>query len=227
MTIQIVSVKNQMKAHLLHAKSTAKLDLERHILACEDLLHCATHGDVSLCKHLYDVLGGEKSAQRSATLKQWFVLMSGNQMTAEKGEWKMKKGWTKDKFTLDVAEEQPYWTLGGEKAPVNLSFEAIMAILKGFGKKIDNAVKNDTFNGDSVAVKSIIDGVVNFAEERAKRLTAQQLGTVSNQADAILKEGEVWTGPIPGAITAAQDQSVQDEPKIELVPFVPEERMQA
>ena len=187
-----------MKRHVAHAKKTAEVDSERHIIACEDLAHLAKHGDVSLCKHLYDTLGGAISAQRTATLKAWFVLMSGNQLTAEKGEWKLKKGWTADKFTLDVAEDKPYWTLGGEKAPANLSLEAFLGTVKGYIKKIDNAVKEDRFQGDAEKVKAIVNSVLMMAEEKAKRLTAQEAGKVV--LDAILEMDSI---KVPGAILAA------------------------
>lgn len=193
MTIQVVQFKTQVKRHEKHAKATLGLDAERHILACEDLQHAALHGDVSLCKHLFDTLGGAESAQRTATLKAWFVMMSGDQMTADKGEWKLKKGWTVDKFNLDKAENTPYWTLGGEKAPTAMSFEAFLKMLEGFPKRIDKAVSEDRFNGDPDAVKAIVAGVIDFTKERAKKLTKQQTGELSNQADAILAED----GPVP------------------------------
>lgn len=188
MTIETVKVASQMKRHTAVAKKIEAVTLEIHEMACQDLLHAATHGDVSLCRHLYDALGGQMSSQRTATLKAWFVLMSGNQMTAEKGEWKMKKGWDKSKFQLDTAENTPYWTLAGEKEPTKMSIEQILGFIKGLSKKIDKAVEEDRFNGDPEKAKAIVAAVVDLATERAKRLTAQETGAVSNAADLILSK---------------------------------------
>lgn len=183
MTIAKVTMKSQIKKHSALAGRNEKLATDIHVAACEDLQHAALHGDVSLCKDLYDKLGGAMSSARTATLKAWFVLMSGNQMTAEKGEWKLKKGWTADKFTLDKAEATPYWTLAGEIEPKNLSLEQILKIMGGLTKRIDKAVENDKFKGDSVAAKDIVTAVVDFATERAKRLTAQQRGMAAEVSE--------------------------------------------
>lgn len=191
-TITAVKIGSQLKAHEKVRDKLNTVSMEIHVLACQDLLHCATHGDVSLMKHLYDTLGGDKGGPaRTATIKQWFVLMSGDQLTAAKGEWKLKKGWKPEGFKLEEAENTPFWTLNPEKEQSKLSLEAILGMLKGFSKRIDSAVEKDTFNGDPDKAKALIAQVVSFADEKAKRLTPQERGEISDTADKILKDGVV------------------------------------
>lgn len=177
MTIAKVNMKSQITKHTKVAKKYETVAMEVHILACEDLQHAMLHGDVSLCKHLYDALGGQNpSHARTASLKAWFVLMSGEQMTAEKGDWKLKKGWKAENFKLEEAENTPYWSLAAEADPKHLTIEAMLNIMRNFSKRIDKASENGTFDGDASKAKELFSNVVSFAEERAKRLTAQEQG---------------------------------------------------
>lgn len=201
--IAVVQFKAQLKRHLSVAKKYQDAALEVHMLACEDLVHARTHGDVTLCQHLFTTLGGALKGKsyahtRVEALKAWFVAMSGNQMTADGDTWKMKAGWTAEKF----AEEEdmlksPYWTLTAEKKPDNMSWETILKLLQSLPGRIDRAVTQDKFNGDPEKIKGIITGVVSFAEEKAKRLSAKDLGTLEDKADKVLKAGEkIPHGPI-------------------------------
>lgn len=205
MTIAKVTVKSQMAKHVKLGQANERLGLDIHVAACEDLLHAATHGDVSLCQHLYESLGGKgTSAARTASLKAWFVTMSGKQITAEKGTWKLVPKWTKEKFLMERAETEPYFIDGEKELPV-LSLDKILGMLAGYVKKVDKAVEADRFNGDAEATKAILSGVVDFATERAKRLTAIQTGAVTNQADKIIKEGVVVE--TPAALASARKQT--------------------
>lgn len=187
-----------MKRHTVVAKKYEAVAVEVHVLACEDLMHVVGkgQGDVSLCQHLFVTLGGSLNGKstshaRVEALKAWFMEMSGNQMTAEGESWKLKKGWDASKFrTPEEMEATPYWVLTAERPPVNLSFAAFMATLKGWIRKIETADEKGQFNGDPEKIKGLVAGVIDFAEERAKKLTAQELGTVSDQADKLLKENE-------------------------------------
>lgn len=195
---KIKSVKTQMKRHESAFKKVSDGNLEIHVLLCEDLQHCAEHGDTSLLKHLYETCGGNgASPVRTQTLMEWVRLMSGNKITAEKGEWKLKKGWKSTDFLLEEAEAKPFWTLRPEPEMKSLSWDAIIGMMKNYLKKIDREAERDNFNGDPEAIKGIMGETINFAEARAKRLSAIQLGTLESQADAILTgnkahiEGEI------------------------------------
>lgn len=172
MTIEKVTFKAQVAKHIKIAAAYTKVATDVHLAACEDLLHASIHGDVSLCRDLYDKLGGAVSPARTATLKQWFMSMSGGQMTAEKDTWKLKKGWKPELFLLDQAEASPYWTMGGEVAPKEMSIEAFLKTLAGYAKKIDKAVEEERFTGDPEAAKKLVSQVIDFASARAKLLPA-------------------------------------------------------
>ena len=194
---EIASVKDQAARQKKLGVILVQKSLESHTLACEDLFHAARTGDVTLCKHLFDVLGGSEkgaSAIRTASLKNWFFEMSGQQIVARKEGWGLKKGWAADKFKLELAEKTPYYA-EPEREPKNLSLAQILNSLAGYVRKVDRAVETDTFNGDPEAAKAILSDVISLANERAKRLTKQQTGEISDKADTILKDGEVSSEP--------------------------------
>lgn len=198
------TVAAQKALHMELGKQSAELGVRIHEAACQDLLHCYIHGDTSLCQDLYVRLGGGTEAgspARTASLKAWFVEMSGNQMTADKGQWKMKKGWSKDKFDLAKAEVTPYY-VEPEKEAKKISWYTFFKLLQGFEGKVDKADAEGNFNGNAAAVKTILADIVDLAEKRAARLTAQDKGKVLNQADAILKTNTV----VPAAISAAMQE---------------------
>lgn len=199
MTIKpITSYKAQVAKHVASAKRHMAQAAEDHITACEDLAHIVAlgkdgkpTGDVSLCQDFYTKLGGKISPARTATLKAWFVEMSGNQITADKNGWKMKRGWDASKFKLEEAEKTPYWSREGERNPVNLSIAGIVKMIHGLNKKIDKAVSEDRFNGDPDKAKALVSNVINIADAQFKKLTPAETGELEAGADAILSGGNV------------------------------------
>lgn len=216
MTIETVNIKSQMKKHIALGKTNATLALAIHVAACEDLQHASLHGDVTLCQHLYESLGGQKSAARTATLKAWFVKYSGGMITAEKGSWKMKKNWSADKFNLEGAEANPYYADNGEKEQKPMSFAIFMQFVRGFATKIDRAEKSDNFVGDADKIRTIVNGVIDFAEEKAKRLTAQELGTKLTPVPETAITAADSKGQSRGAVIAAKqaERNAESQPAV-------------
>jgi hypothetical protein len=207
----ITSHKAQVKLHASIAKRYQAIALEVHMAACQDLLHAQSCGDVSLCQNLYNALGGKKSYARTATLKEWFRLMSGGQMSAEGDTWKMKKGWSKDKFLMERAEKEAYWTLGGEKDPVPLTLTAILKLITGFTKRIEKAEADHNFQGDPAAAKAILAEIIQIADVRAKKLTAQQLGTVPATVPTVSNDA-------PASTTTTETPAPSTETETVIVP---------
>lgn len=162
-----------------------------HEAAVASLAHCRDHGDVSLCQYGYEQLGGKNSSTRTNILKVWFARYSGNQMTAEGGTWKMKKPWDPSKFDLEGATQNPYWTLEPQKDIKEMSWETILGSIKGYLKKVDKAASEDKFSGNPDAVKALLTNVIDYADGRAKLLSAQDLGKIkaAQAATSIIENG--------------------------------------
>jgi hypothetical protein len=192
--IATVALKQQFKNHDKVAAVRAASALLIHQYACEALLHVITlgtdgkpFGDVSACFHLYTALGGkDPSSDRTGTLKSWFKEMSGDQMTAEKGVWKMKKGWSIDKFQMELAEKTPYYSRTSDPEAKAYSLSEIMKFLNGIPKRIQKAQEKDKFQGDAAKITALVVDMTQYLTEKAKRLSAQESGVLEAQADKIL-----------------------------------------
>lgn len=188
-----VTIKSQMNRHTAVAKKYEGVALEVHVLACEDLIHAREHGDVTLCQHLFNTLGGvDKGSSFSHTrveaLKEWFRKMSGGQITSEGGTWKMLKGWNASKFlSEEEIENTPYWKLTPEKKVQAMTIMEFLKTMKGYIKKFEKADEEGNFKGDFEAAKRIVSEVINLADERVKRLTTVQTGEIELTADKLLE----------------------------------------
>ena len=167
---------NKQLGVLVKAVVSLQDKLATHCNEC--LLHLQEHGDVIFIER---TINGLPVSQRTATIKLWFLKASGEQIVAKKnketGQYvlSMKKGWDKAKIDMVWAEANPFWTLGAEKVPADVSLESLIGIVKGLFGKIDKSVKEGTFVGDAGMAKAVLAPVISLAEHRAAAAAAGTL----------------------------------------------------
>jgi len=138
------------------AKRGAKLDSDIHIAACSCLHHAFNHGDVTLMTKLVDAM--PKSGRRKALI-HWVGEHSLLGYVEGEQQFRMTNAKTK-KWKLKQAEETPFWEFTTEKAPSDLTIEALVKMVVS---KVQKAKDEDRF-GEGFTIKGLETSLVQGLE---------------------------------------------------------------
>ena len=125
--------------------SAGKLQARIHDVALECAEHAQEHGDVTLADTLVKSLETEARGQRTETLKLWFKTFTPIRWNGKEEIGLDKEGSkTYTPFDLESASANPYYQFAGkEKAPTELTMEALRKMLNGMLARVERAEKGE------------------------------------------------------------------------------------
>lgn len=174
--------------------------------AVQALLHAYEHGDALRCEQLYKAVGESTGAVRGESLKEWFRVMSGQQITAALNKdkvriWKMVTGWSKDKFTLDLALDKPFWEFMGAETVKPVTGMSLLQSIHAAAKRAKSAHEKGNFKGDFKKVEAVLTTISSFADVQFKKLSAIETGEIDEPTVAaevaaqVANQGNTTPGP--------------------------------
>ena len=123
-----------------------KVQHDIHEAALQCIAHAEEHGDITLADHLVKELEANATGQRTATLRDWFAKFSPirwNNKTGEVGLLKNKEAEAYTPFDYDAASASPYYGMGKEVRPKELTLDQLRKSLLNIGKRIERAEKGE------------------------------------------------------------------------------------
>ena len=149
---------------------TVKGDALIHEAAVQCIAHAEKHGDVTLLDRL--VTGVGKSV-RVQGLKVWAQEFTPIRWNGDGKVGLLKKGQNGFKpFDVPKAMETPFWALSAadERTAKPLTIEAMLKVVHGMKGRLEKAVKEGNFEGDTAKATAFVTSIESFADGLVTKL---------------------------------------------------------